>query len=117
MQHDRREVLQDQGPVARGGRRAENPKHKAAFYEEIAKHLPEKTVLTSSSSTLLPSKPALFTDRHEKFLSLYFANVIWVHDTAEVMGHPDTDPAVYQEVMEFSEEIGIVPLHLHNLLV
>ncbi|MDY2625968.1 MAG: 3-hydroxyacyl-CoA dehydrogenase NAD-binding domain-containing protein, partial [Coriobacteriales bacterium] len=93
---------------------AEDPKQKEAFYGELAKHLPAKTVLVTNSSTLLPSKLAPFTDRPEKYLALHFANEIWIHNTAEVMGHPGTDPAVYQEVVEFAKAIGMVPLQLHK---
>ena len=93
---------------------AEDPKQKEAFYGELAKHLPAKTVLVTNSSTLLPSKLAPFTDRPEKYLALHFANEIWIHNTAEVMGHPGTDPAVYQKVVEFAKAIGMVPLQLHK---
>ena len=34
---------------------AENPEQKIAFYTEMAGHLPEKTVVVTNSSTMLPS--------------------------------------------------------------
>jgi 3-hydroxybutyryl-CoA dehydrogenase len=30
------------------------------------------------------------------------------------MGHPGTDPAIYQKVVEFAAAIGMVPLQLHK---
>lgn len=91
---------------------AEDPKQKEDFYTELAKHLPEKTVICTNSSTLLPSQLAASTGRPEKFLALHFANSIWKNNTAEVMGHADTDQQYYDEVVEFAKELGMVPLPL-----
>ena len=55
---------------------AENLDDKIEFYRKLAPLLPEKTVLVTNSSTLLPSKMAKYTGRPEKFLSLHFANSI-----------------------------------------
>ncbi len=93
---------------------AENPEEKIAFYTELAKHLPEKTVLATNSSTLLPSAFAQYTGRPEKYLALHFANEIWRFNTGEVMGHPGTDPKYYEQVAEFAAAIGMVPLRLHK---
>lgn len=56
---------------------AEIPAEKIQFYQEMAKHLPEYTVVTTNSSTLLPSTFAEYTGRPEKYLGLHFANAIW----------------------------------------
>lgn len=45
-------------------------------------------------------------------MALHFANEIWRNNTAEVMGHAGTDPAVYDKVVGFAEAIGMVPLKL-----
>ena len=63
---------------------AENPDEKIAFYTELAKHLPEKTIIATNSSTMLPSAFAQYTGRPEKYLALHFANEIWLL-TAEVI--------------------------------
>lgn len=70
---------------------SENPEQKIAFYQELAKHMENKTILVTNSSTLLPSMFAEYTGRPEKYLSLHFANTIWANNTAEVMGHPGTE--------------------------
>ena len=93
---------------------AEDPKQKDAFYAELAKYLPESTILVTNSSTLLPSQIAASTGRPEKFLALHFANRIWRNNTAEVMGHPGTDQAAYDEVVRFAADLGMVPLQLHK---
>ena len=69
---------------------AEDPEQKIAFYEELKKYLPEKTVVVTNSSTLLPSQFAEHTGRPEKYLAFHFANNIWAQNTAEVMPHPGT---------------------------
>ena len=91
---------------------AENPEQKIAFYQELAKHMDEETILVTNSSTLLPSMFAEYTGRPEKYLSLHFANTIWQNNTAEVMGHPGTDQKYYDEVAQFAEDINMIPLKL-----
>lgn len=91
---------------------AENPEQKIAFYQELAKYMDEKTILVTNSSTLLPSMFAEYTGRPEKYLSLHFANTIWQNNTAEVMGHPGTEQKYYDEVVEFAENINMIPLKL-----
>ncbi|MBR7041979.1 MAG: 3-hydroxyacyl-CoA dehydrogenase [Bacilli bacterium] len=88
----------------------ENLELKREFYKQIAGILPEKTVLVTNSSTLLPSKLADATGRSEKFLSLHFANSIWKHNTAEVMGHPGTDKKYFDELIEYAKAIHMIPL-------
>lgn len=91
---------------------AEIPQEKIDFYKKLGPLLPEKTIIATNSSTLLPSKLAEFTGRPEKFLALHFANNIWKQNTAEIMGHPNTDPKYYEIVAKFAEDISMVPLKL-----
>ena len=83
---------------------------KKSFYQEIAAKLPEKTVIVTNSSTLLPSKLAKYTGRPEKYLSLHFANSIWKNNIAEVMKHEKTDDKYFDEIMTFAESINMIPL-------
>lgn len=89
---------------------AEIAEQKKEFYAKLAPLLDEKTVVVTNSSTLLPSAFAAGTGRPEKFLSLHFANNIWRGNTAEVMCHDKTDPKYFGEVIEFAEEIHMIPL-------
>lgn len=91
---------------------AENVEAKKEFYTELAKYLPEKTILATNSSTMLPSAFADCTGRPEKYLALHFANEVWKNNTAEIMGHDRTDPAVFETVAEFAADISMVPLRL-----
>jgi 3-hydroxyacyl-CoA dehydrogenase len=89
-------------------------KIKTDFYEKLGQAAPEKTVFATNSSTLLPSQFAEATGRPEKFLALHFANEIWNNNTAEVMKHPGTNEAVFNDVMEFAKAIGMVALPLQK---
>ena len=89
---------------------AENPKDKIAFYKTLAPLLPEKTVIVTNSSTLLPSEFAKYTGRPEKYLSLHFANSIWKNNTAEIMAQSMTDKKYFDEIMQFANEIRMIAL-------
>lgn len=93
---------------------AENPEQKIEMYEKMKDLIPEKAILCTNSSTLLPSMFAEYTGRPEKYCALHFANTIWKNNTGEVMGHPGTDPEVYNQVVAFADEINMVPLQLHK---
>lgn len=85
---------------------------KKGLYLRLAPILPEKTILVTNSSTMLPSKLARFTGRPQKFLALHFANSIWKNNTAEVMKHSKTSDEAFEEVMKFAKEIKMIPLPL-----
>ena len=92
----------------------EIPELKIEFYEKLANLAPEKTVFATNTSTLLPSQFAESTGRPAQFLALHFANKIWMHNVAEIMGHPRTDPKVFDEVVAFATNIGMVPMPLYK---
>ena len=75
---------------------------------------PESTIFATNSSSLLPSAIADATGRPDRFLALHFANRIWSSNTAEVMGTPETSPDVFDTVVEFASEIGMVPIPIHK---
>ncbi|MCR4934549.1 MAG: 3-hydroxyacyl-CoA dehydrogenase [Lachnospiraceae bacterium] len=93
---------------------SEDPEAKIGVYKQMKDLLPEKTILVTNSSTMLPSRFAEYTGRPEKYLSLHFANTIWKNNTAEVMGHPGTDKAIYDKVVAFAADINMVPLKLNK---
>ncbi|AVF46721.1 3-hydroxybutyryl-CoA dehydrogenase [Elizabethkingia anophelis] len=92
----------------------ESPEIKIDFYEKLRSVAPEKTIFATNSSTMLPSQFAESTGRPEKFLALHFANEIWKHNTAEIMGHPGTDKNIFNDIVAFSKAIGMVALPLQK---
>lgn len=91
---------------------AEDFEAKKDLYLKMAPLLPEKTIVVTNSSTMLPSKLAKYTGRPDKFLALHFANSIWKNNTAEVMMHPKTEEKYFNEVMEFAKGIRMIALPL-----
>jgi 3-hydroxyacyl-CoA dehydrogenase len=87
---------------------------KRQLYTKLGPLAPEQTIFATNSSTLLPSDLADATGRPDRFLALHFANEIWSHNIAEIMGHPSTDPTVYDTVVDFARRIGMEPIQLHK---
>ncbi|NIF04486.1 3-hydroxyacyl-CoA dehydrogenase [Chryseobacterium sp. Tr-659] len=92
----------------------EDPAIKTEFYHKLAQVAPEKTVFATNSSTLLPSEFAEATGRPEKFVALHFANEIWKHNTGEIMRHPGTSQQVFDAVIQFAKDIGMVALPIYK---
>jgi 3-hydroxybutyryl-CoA dehydrogenase len=90
----------------------EIPTIKAETYARLNELCPPRTIFTTNSSTLLPSQLAEATGRPERFLALHFANPVWEANIGEVMGHTGTDPVVFERVLRFAREIGLVPIRL-----
>ena len=88
----------------------ENVQDKITLYKKLAPVLPEKTVIVTNSSTLLPSQFAKYTGRPNKYLSLHFANSIWKNNTAEIMAQNQTEQKYFDEVMEFGNQIRMISL-------
>ena len=91
---------------------AEDPQSKIAFYESIKPYLKEDAIVVTNSSTMVPGTFVSYVKDPKRYMALHFANSIWTNNTAEVMGHAETDPAVYEEVADFARSIGMVPLLL-----
>jgi 3-hydroxybutyryl-CoA dehydrogenase len=87
---------------------------KCDVYTRLGRLAPEKTIFATNTSMLLPSELAASTGRPERFLAMHFANEIWKRNTAEIMGHAGTAPAVYHAVVDFARKIGMEPIELQK---
>jgi 3-hydroxyacyl-CoA dehydrogenase len=85
---------------------------KETAYTELAAVAPAKTIFATNSSSLLPSSLMPFTGRPDRFIALHYANEVWTHNTAEIMGTSETSPEVYQELVRFAKETGMVPIQI-----
>lgn len=90
----------------------ENIKVKEDTYSQLSKLAPEKTIFATNTSTLLPSEMMDFTGRPDRFIALHFANRIWKHNTAEIMATSKTDPEIYETIVDFARNIGMVPVKI-----
>ncbi len=93
---------------------AEDTQAKIEFYQKLAPLLPEKTVVVTNSSTLLPSTFAKYTGRPQKYLSLHFANSIWKNNMTEVMCQAQTEQRYFDELIEFANEIRMLALPVNK---
>lgn len=93
---------------------AEDLEIKRETFRKLAPLAPAATIFATSASTFPPSDLAESTGRPGRFLALHFLNRIWRHNTAEIMGTPETDPAVFAAVVDFAKTIGMVPIELHR---
>jgi len=87
---------------------------KRDVYARLGRLAPEKAIFATNTSMLLPSELAASTGRPERFLAMHFANEIWKRNTAEVMGHAGTDPAVYEAVVDLARQIGMEPIEIQK---
>jgi 3-hydroxyacyl-CoA dehydrogenase len=92
----------------------ENVPMKKEFYHELGKLAPAKAIFCTNTSTFLPSLFAEDTGRPERFLALHFANNIWKQNTAEIMGHANTDPVVFDTIVDFAKKIGMLALPIYK---
>lgn len=92
----------------------ENLQIKKDFYTKLGALAPAKTIFCTNSSTLLPSQFAAETGRPERFLALHFATNLLKNNLAEIMGHPGTDPQIFDQVVQFAKTIGMLAIPIHK---
>lgn len=92
----------------------EDPQQKKELFGALHGLLEDGCILLTNSSTLLPSVLAPSVPQPSRFLAMHFANEIWKHNTAEIMGHPATDPSAFDATIQLAQEMGMVPLPLHK---
>ncbi len=92
----------------------EDPAIKREVFARLHEACPDHTIFTTNSSTLLPSEIADATGRPDRFLALHFANQIWINNIGEVMMHPGTAPEVFERVLAFAAQIGMVPIRIEK---
>lgn len=87
---------------------------KRDVYRTLADLAPAKTIFATNSSTLLPSDLKDSTGRPDRFLAIHYANNIWAQNIAEVMGTDETDPAVFDAVVDFARNSGLEPIEIRK---
>lgn len=87
---------------------------KRDVYHTLADLAPAKTIFATNSSTLLPSDLKDSTGRPDRFLAIHYANNIWAQNIAEVMGTGETDPAVFDAVVDFARNSGLEPIEIRK---
>ena len=87
---------------------------KRQVWADLGRLCPDHTIFTTNTSTLAPGTIADATGRPGRFLALHYAMGIWDSPIAEVMKHPGTENAAFEQVLEFVEEARLVPIRLEK---
>jgi 3-hydroxybutyryl-CoA dehydrogenase len=85
---------------------------KQKVWGEFSKYLPADAVLTTNTSTLRPSLFAEATGHPERFLAWHFAFPVFIANIVDVMPHVNTDQAVTDLMLDYSREVGLIPLYI-----
>jgi 3-hydroxybutyryl-CoA dehydrogenase len=72
------------------------------------------TIFASNTSSLTITEISTATKRPERFVGLHFFNPVPVMKLVEVVRTISTDPAVYEEMVEFGGKVGKVPVRAHD---
>ncbi len=87
---------------------------KRGFLSNVSNIVSENTIITTNSSTLMPTELKDAVHKPQRFLALHFANPIWEANIAEIMGHSETDMEVFDNVVEFAKDIGMEPIKIYK---
>lgn len=85
---------------------------KRAFFARLDRICPARTLLTSNSSSFVPSSMASATARADRFLNLHFFNPALVMACVEVVRGPHTADVTVEEALEFIHRLGKTPVVL-----
>jgi 3-hydroxybutyryl-CoA dehydrogenase len=75
---------------------------------------PEHTIFASNTSSLTITEIAAATRRPQRFVGLHFFNPVPVMKLVEVVRTIATDPAVYEEMVQFGGKLGKTPVRAHD---
>lgn len=79
---------------------------KQAMWSRFAPYFPEDAVLTTNTSSLLPSQFMEATGAPERFLAWHFHTPVFIQNYADVMITPKTDPQAMQTMIDFSAKVN-----------
>jgi 3-hydroxybutyryl-CoA dehydrogenase len=92
----------------------EDPKVKGGVFAQFNKLCPARTLFTTNTSTLLPSKYAQATGRPAQFAAFHFHNPVWEANVVDVMPHPGTSAEVTPRLVAFAHSIAQIPIVLQK---
>ncbi|EON77894.1 3-hydroxybutyryl-CoA dehydrogenase [Lunatimonas lonarensis] len=87
----------------------ENLETKLQVWKQIDNLAPEKTIFTTNTSFLLPSKIAAAIDRPQRFCALHFHDVFFAR-LLDIMAHSKTDLALIPILEKFGRSLNQVPV-------
>ncbi len=85
---------------------------KQDIFARLEKSCPKTAILTSNTSTLLPTDISAKMTSPERMLVAHFWNPAHLVPLVEVCGHSNTDPAAIESTMQLLKDIGHEPVHI-----
>lgn len=85
---------------------------KQDIFARLEESCPERTILTSNTSTLLPSDVSAKMNKKSQMLVAHFWNPAHLVPLVEVCGHSDTDPETIDITMQLLKKIGNEPVYI-----
>lgn len=85
---------------------------KQKLYPLLSQYCPPSTILTTNTSTFLPSQIADSVANPGRFMAMHFVVGVWDANIAELMGHAGTSAETFAAVTDFSRTIGMVPVRI-----
>ncbi|TDG12829.1 3-hydroxyacyl-CoA dehydrogenase [Seongchinamella unica] len=87
---------------------------KQPLYQQLCEYLPQSSIITTNTSTFLPSQLADSVVRPERFMSLHFVVGLWDAPIAELMGHSGTSEETIAVTTDFARAIDLVPIRINK---
>jgi 3-hydroxybutyryl-CoA dehydrogenase len=83
---------------------------KRELFGALDKLCPKSTIFASNTSSLSITEMATFTARPDRFVGLHFFNPVPIMKLVEVIRTIATDPAVFDQMVEFGRKLGKTPV-------
>jgi 3-hydroxybutyryl-CoA dehydrogenase len=83
---------------------------KRELFSALDKLCPKTTIFASNTSSLSITEMATFTARPDRFVGLHFFNPVPIMKLVEVIRTIATDPAVFDQMVEFGRRLGKTPV-------
>ena len=87
---------------------------KRGLFSTLDSLCPAHTIFASNTSSLTITEIAAATKRPQRFVGLHFFNPVPVMKLVEVVKTIATDPAVYEEMVNFGAKLGKTPVRAHD---
>jgi len=88
----------------------ENLDLKRDLYSSLGEICKPETIFASNTSSLSITEMSAFSGREDKFVGVHFFNPVQLMKLVEVIRTEKTDPAVFEKVYNWVEDIGKVPV-------
>ncbi len=83
---------------------------KRQIFRELSQYAHQQTILATNTSSISITALAAATERPERVIGMHFMNPVPVMKLVEVIKGYATSPEVVQQVIDFSKQLGKVPL-------